>query len=205
MPAEPTFASFSWTTWAPWAAIALLVAIGLAVALLRRRGRAAVPDPWRLAGPRAGGAAGGDPRADLELERLAGVMERRLDERIDRLEALIPEADRALRALELYVDALSGIAERLPAADGSRGDGEPVKARAAPDGDGRDVPDPAGRDVHGAAAARERVLALARAGKRPESISEALGLRRGEVDLILGLERIAQRAKEALRDGPRGS
>jgi hypothetical protein len=41
---------------------------------------------------------------------------------------------------------------------------------------------------------RERVLTMNREGLAPEAIAEATALRRGEVDLILRLEEIAQRS-----------
>ena len=186
--------SASWLAWAPWVSGVLLLAVGVILGLRRRRRRALrAPPPPPASGffPRLAPGDGGPAKG---LEEVARAVEARLDEKIDRLEHLVREADRVLEALGLYVDALNGAGAAAKPASGER---EPVRERTQAE--------PHPRDTLSAVTpeARERVLALARAGKRPESISEALGLRRGEVDLILGLERIAERAKAALRDGPR--
>jgi hypothetical protein len=155
---------------ASWGEVLGLLALGVlvgwgAVALLGRR-------------VRRGGLR--EASAELALEEIrlredglrefSREVEARLDERLDRLEALVREADiillrgpELLRRPEPFERSTPSFQPEEPA-----GGGSPEGVAITPH-------------------ERERVIALARSGERPEAVAEAVGLRPGEVDLILRL------------------
>ena len=106
-------------------------------------------------------------REDLErsregLRQFALEVEGRLDRKLDRLEVLVEEA-RKILGEELFSREEPLAGERREDRLGLPSDAE-----------------------------RQRVLALAAAGNRPEAIAQAVGLLRGEVDLILRLHQSAE-------------
>jgi hypothetical protein len=142
-----------------------LVALGgaaivrAALGIWRRRGRARETETLEAAAD----------RLECGLRDLAREVEDRLEQKLDRLEALVAEA-RALTS----PPAPPGIAFTED------------QGRAASEESFGDV-----SQHH-----RQRVLTLARMGKRAEAIAEEAGLPRGEVDLILRLHRSAERVPE---------
>jgi hypothetical protein len=200
-----------------WGALGALGAAALAGALLIAR-RAA---RRRRAAAGAGHALDDLRRLEHGLREFAREVEGRLDVKLDRLELLVREGERVLCGLELYADALAGAVlagdgrhaeeedeppprDDLPARAGVEQFGGRLQPSAPPLAGELPASGPPPRRALGAitSAERERVLALARAGKGSESISETVGLRRGEVDLILGLQRIAERRSEAAGGTP---
>jgi hypothetical protein len=155
---------------------ALLALAGLA---LLRAARGLIGG--RRHGPVSGATA--SLRRDAELiegglQELAREVEERLDRKLDRLEALMAEA-RALRVLGPSTDPARGFpAPGAPVAEQGR--------RVSRD------------DLLGEVSQvdREKVLSLAALGKRADAIAEEAGLPRGEVDLILRLQRSAERVHD---------
>lgn len=117
-----------------------------------------------------------DLREELERSRqglleLTREVEERLDRKLDRLEVLVREAKRMLGC------ELNAKDEAL------EGQGVLRSSTTA------------------SAPERERVLALLASGKRPEAIAQAVGLQRGEVDLILRLHQSAERLNQTSTSG----
>jgi hypothetical protein len=109
-------------------------------------------------------------RAQADLRQLGAELEGRLEEKLDRLEMLLA-------------------ASRRVGADC----GEPGASRLQPE-PARELP--AADPQTGGVSARdqERVLQLAALGKLPDAIAQSVGLLRGEVDLILRLHKISEKA-----------
>lgn len=117
-----------------------------------------------------GRLAGSCESAECGLQEFAHEVETRLDAKLDRLERLLGMADSFLGG-----SAASSTDPDVPAEDRESAEGRESTA-ATESGLGSITADQ-----------RERVLVLAADGQSPEAISEAVGLIRGEVDLILRL------------------
>lgn len=102
----------------------------------------------------------------VELQEFGREIEGRLETRIHHLTRLIAEADRAVERLNAHVTAADAAAE--------------AEAEDTPSAG----PEPSDRDK-----TRARIMALAEDGMPPEAIAEAVGLPKGEVELMLGLGR----------------
>ena len=119
------------------------------------------------------------------LREFAHEVETRLDAKLDRLERLLTAADQVLgHANEL--DGLGGETATLQEMV-ALGQDAPSTGREESPSELQGAAEPVLDSV--TSDERERVLALAADGKSPEDISEAVGLIRGEVDLILRLYR----------------
>ncbi len=138
----------------------------------------------------------------IELNEFAREMEGRMDTKIAYLKRLIAEAERVMAGLQ------EGIAE-------ARGQPSTPPARTRPEDPAPIAPEssaeapqpttdvliggsPVKDSANGGAAARDglagRVLDLWRAGKSREELAEAAGIPKGEVELILSLERAREKA-----------
>jgi len=145
--------------------------------------------PWKRAATREkGGDRGEDWVREAEgiekgLRELAEEVESRLDAKLDRLDLLLAQVRRVLRdaggGLDAELDLDSPRLSTREASSRSLGADEPASP-LGPVSDGE----------------RARVLALAAGGKPSDAIAEEVGLRRGEVDLILRLHRTAERPGE---------
>jgi len=133
---------------------------------------------WK-AGEQAGGRfAGSCESSECGLRDFAHEVETRLDAKLDRLERLLSSAD--------------GVLNETPGPRDPAGETVTLQEGVALGQDGpaaRSDSDGAVEPELGSVTSfeRERVLALAADGKSSEAISEAVGLIRGEVDLILRL------------------
>jgi hypothetical protein len=144
-------------------------------ARLKKGTAGAPPSTWQRAPAEEGSsppaarepAAGEVEQLTAELRELAGEMEARLDAKLERLQGLLAEAEGVLRRLE----------ERM---DSARRSDRPA-AECSPQTE-RD--DTAPRDPE-----RQRIVDLYRRGLSIEAIVAEVGLPRGEVELIVNLER----------------
>lgn len=152
-----------------------LVAIGVSCLLRRVWVRLAGTAPGGSGRPSAKDLPCGDARCGLE--EFSREVEARLDAKLDRLQGLLAEADRVLgRSLRTASSSGSRPASASPR-PADCGNGDLLRGAPAIEGDPRPITEEE----------RERVIALAADGATPESISDAVGLLRGEVDLILRL------------------
>jgi hypothetical protein len=117
----------------------------------------------------------GDSRCGLE--EFSREVEERLDAKLDRLQEILADVDRVL-----------GRSPRTAPASGSRPVSPSPRLADPENGDLlRGAPNVEGDQRPITEEERERVIALAADGATPETISESVGLLRGEVDLILRL------------------
>ncbi len=116
-----------------------------------------------------GGPAGRQPRAPVEP--LRGEAERLLVELEDFGREIEGRLETRLRHLTRLIAEADKAIERLNAAVAASGE---KTGQAMPEGESPPV--------------RARIVALSEAGKQPADIAQALGLPKGEVELVLGLE-----------------
>jgi hypothetical protein len=202
-----------------WALLGVLIVCGCLV-LLRRRRRARLGafsgggysrtslEETSLDSPQTEATRQEIERLEGGLRQFAREVEERLDSKLDRLELLVREADRVLKGLEAQSQTVTSDSKAEldgKGVGGANGNGTPENGAAGnvvstkgieTQGTGNQGRASRRRDPLDAITSteRERVLTMNREGLAPEAIAEATALRRGEVDLILRLEEIAQRS-----------
>ncbi len=138
----------------------------------------------------------------IELNEFAREMEGRMDTKIAYLKRLIADAEKVMERLERAMAEWRG--QRAGSSGPPRHDGLVSTAPEVTVSPPRPTIDvliggsPAEISANGGGAARDaiamRVLDLSRAGKSREEIASAAGIARGEVELILSLERAREKS-----------
>jgi len=155
--------------------------------------------------PAAGRKVAQDPEVAklyLELSDFAREMEGRMDTKIAYLKRLVSDAEKVL-------SDLNGAIARAEALAGGRGGAVPgfspgpapeVEAASEPPaGSIEKLPEPLidvvidGTTPMGNQGLKDRILSLSGAGKTKEAIAEAVGVPKGEVELVLSLHRASQK------------
>jgi hypothetical protein len=148
----------------------------------------------------------------VELSEFAREMEGRMDTKIAYLRRLIADAEKVMHGLNGAIARAEGVGGAAAGAPPVGSPGSAPAGGAAPAGGGvAPGMDPAAAPpqrppeplidvvIDGAAACerqvvKDRILSLSGAGKSKEAIAEAVGIPKGEVELVLSLHRASQKA-----------
>ena len=139
----------------------------------------------------------------LELSEFSREMEGRMDTKIAYLKRLVADAEKVLSSLNGAIgraEALAGGGAGGPAASSPAEPGPAGEAASGPRGASSETPPEPTIEVlidgavpAGSQALKDRILSLSGAGKTKEAIAEAVGVPKGEVELVLSLHRASQK------------